>query len=781
MKFFPFPMLALLLCYSPSSPAQSLWDYDSTVQVLVQEWRYVAALDAADAAPKIPREDLAVVTLPWSVARTRAAGWFQADVAIPEVWGDTNVVLSLESSGPVVVLANGVLAQRRDGTGSNEFSIPLSESIHGGDTVSLAIRCTHGDRPAQLIKVKLQGEPLGLTRAMDEANSSFSGIKDYGASINPWKRKVKGPDDAYRVDFDDSAWEDVQVGDEWPGDYVPAWYRGRLTMPAEVAGVPVGDERPLLALDFDDPADCFINGEKTDPVEKDYRGSIFALPEGTMPGDSFNVAFRILNRWGGGKLRQATWRLASIDEGFMIKRDLQVELNRVAVTIRAHDKPETAWVDAINALAAPLKTAQQDLTTFTATLEAAQEAFEVLADDVASDPVLLVPPYLQDVRPTEITVCFETSAPVPSRVACGRDALDLSVEESESYERIHKIILSNLKPDTTYQYQVAAGRQQTPIRTFKTAPGGTAPFNFLVWGDNQEGYKMAERVARAMGKTDADFVMSVGDVVGRGINWDEWTYQYLIPARYFMGTKPSFIAMGNHEYGGYDGNGNVAAFDYYFKHPKTSPGSNQYWYSFDYANAHFVVLEPLKMKWSPTPDPVLGNTVVPDDPELVWLEQDLKANQGKHDWTFVFYHEPAFAQTWSGGYFDGEDFIRNSVVPILEKYDVDMVFNGHTHAYERGLPHPAWNPVTREGNGITYIITGGGGGGLDNHKYKEWDKMDLPDHPAVSDSDAPDEGAYYRHHYCDVKVDGKTLTFKAQEVLPNGRLGRVLDDFKLQK
>ena len=775
MKFLS-AVLILFFCFSPTSFAETPWEYDRTVQVMVDEWRYAARDQIEETLPDIHWQDVALVEIPWNIERTRPFAWFTTSVELPKEWSDQALFLHIEGTGPLAVYANGTLigTSKEDGT----HALALPEGAQGGDAVKLAIGLTQGNGPAELNRVWLQGEPRGLTMALAEANGLFATITDYGESINPWKRLVgETPDAAFAVDFDDNNWETVKVGDPWPGDDVKALYRGTLTVPTNIKGVDTRANGPLLALDFDDPAACYINGVMVEEVEKDFRGSVFALPEGIKPGDTIHVAFRIRNRWGSGKLKQATWRLPEVDEGLSLKRDIQLYLNRLATTMRSHDMPNGEWVSEMKALVAPLKNAMNDLPTLSEKMYALEEAYYTLEESVQSDPVLLTQTYLQDVRPNEITVCFETSGPIPCSVAYGAQDLGTVTREKESYEGIHKITLGDLKPATTYSYQVTAGRRTTKSYSFTTAPAGDAPLNFLVWGDNQSGYRMSERVCKAMGATDADFVMSVGDVVDRGINWDEWTYQYLMPARHFQSTKPSFIAMGNHEYGGYDGNPDVLAWEYYFKHPMTSPGSNKYWYSFDYGNAHFVILEPLKMKWMPHKDAALGNTVVQDDPQLLWLESDLKANLGKHDWTFVFYHEPAFAQTWSGGYYDGEDFIRNAVVPILETYDVDMVFNGHTHAYERGLPHPD----TEAGNGITYIITGGGGGGLDNHKYKEWGKMDIPDHPAVPDSDEPDEGTLYRHHYCDVRVDGKTLTFTAQEVLPNGRLGDVMDSFKLKK
>ena len=41
-------------------------------------------------------------------------------------------------------------------------------------------------------------------------------------------------------------------------------------------------------------------------------------------------------------------------------------------------------------------------------------------------------------------------------------------------------------------------------------------------------------------------------------------------------------------------------------------------------------------------------------------------------------------------------------MPILEKHKVPLVLNGHDHDYERTTPQ----------NGVTYVVTGGGGVGV---------------------------------------------------------------------
>ena len=147
--------LALLLTLATFSvlPARAEWDFDSTVQLLVQDWRYVATKTVFPAPPEVAPKELPIVTLPWAVERPRTGAWFTAEVTIPEVWGGKQVVLSLEAEGPVTVMANGALVQDITGMGTNEISLLLPPDIQGGDTLVLALGMRHGDKPAQLTKV----------------------------------------------------------------------------------------------------------------------------------------------------------------------------------------------------------------------------------------------------------------------------------------------------------------------------------------------------------------------------------------------------------------------------------------------------------------------------------------------------------------------------------------------------------------------------------------------------------------------------------------------------
>jgi hypothetical protein len=53
--------------------------------------------------------------------------------------------------------------------------------------------------------------------------------------------------------------------------------------------------------------------------------------------------------------------------------------------------------------------------------------------------------------------------------------------------------------------------------------------------------------------------------------------------------------------------------------------------------------------------------------------------------------------------------VRTDVLPIVERYQVQLVLTGHEHSYQRSKPLRA-GQVVKSGPGTVYITTGGGGG-----------------------------------------------------------------------
>jgi outer membrane protein assembly factor BamB len=113
---------------------------------------------------------------------------------------------------------------------------------------------------------------------------------------------------------------------------------------------------------------------------------------------------------------------------------------------------------------------------------------------------------------------------------------------------------------------------------------------------------------------------------------------------------PIYPAVGNHDFTA--GNGYGARIDNY----RSYLGPE--WYSFDYGNRHFVVLE---------------NTLgFSEDDQLEWLKQDLAHNADKKE-VIVFVHKPLNTpQTPSSDQ-------TNKFIDVLSQYQTRLVMVGHTH------------------------------------------------------------------------------------------------------
>jgi len=229
------------------------------------------------------------------------------------------------------------------------------------------------------------------------------------------------------------------------------------------------------------------------------------------------------------------------------------------------------------------------------------------------------------------------------------------------------------------------------------AQGGS--LTFMVLGDTRTGHDAHQSVVDKMLELGPPpFYLHTGDFVDFGTDLSHWD-KFLEIEHDLMQVSTLYPAMGNHEMN------HQNYFD--VLHP---PGR---WYSFDRGDAHFISLQ------------VDGyGRYTPGQPQYEWLVSDLAGTS--KPWKFVFFHIPPYS---SGGH--GSDLnVRQALCPLFEQYGVTMVFNGHDHDYERSVA-----------NGVTYIVTGGGG---------------APLYPQVHDDPA---SVYFAsvHHFVQVTISGDTL------------------------
>ena len=142
---------------------------------------------------------------------------------------------------------------------------------------------------------------------------------------------------------------------------------------------------------------------------------------------------------------------------------------------------------------------------------------------------------------------------------------------------------------------------------------------------------------------------------------------------------------GNHDYAqssARQADHNIPYYDI-FSLPKNGQAggvasNTEAFYSFNYGNVHFVALD--SYGWE------TGNTRLYDTlgPQAMWLKQDLAANS--QPWTVIYFHHPPYTKGSHNSDTETELInMRQRIVPILERYKVDLVLCGHSHSYERSF------------------------------------------------------------------------------------------------
>lgn len=357
-------------------------------------------------------------------------------------------------------------------------------------------------------------------------------------------------------------------------------------------------------------------------------------------------------------------------------------------------------------------------------------------------------PYVGKTSQTESTIAFRLDQKCPATLRYGTNGqMDKSVQSAASAAD-HALTLTGLKASTDVTYQVeACGSLIGKPATFRTAPpAGTRSVHFAAVGDFGTGHRIQSEVGALILEARPELFLGLGDVAYNDGSDAEVTNNMLKQMAPLFAVTPYYVALGNHEYVTPDARPTVDAIHM----PTNNPRGTERYYSFDWGPVHFVVLDSMC-----TPNNARGD-LCDDDEQVAWVEQDLKANQGKNLWTIVMWHHPAYSSTSE----KVSREMRDEVVPILEKYGVDLTLTGHAHNYERSKPIRAGKVAQ---GGMTHVVAGFGGAKL---KY--------------FDSTTPPAWSQFRQNvdfgYLDIKVDGGTLVAEAR-TLASG----VIDRFTLTK
>ena len=216
------------------------------------------------------------------------------------------------------------------------------------------------------------------------------------------------------------------------------------------------------------------------------------------------------------------------------------------------------------------------------------------------------------------------------------------------------------------QQAVSIGQTQVNVKL----PLEKKSVRFAVIGDNGTGesaeYEVAAQMEAYLKVVGYDFVTMMGDNIYGGHKPRDFELKFETPYKPLLDAGVKFYAcLGNHD------DSNETRY-------KPFNMDGQRYYSFKKGDAQFFVLDSNYM----------------DAAQLEWINNQLSGSAAK--WKIAYFHHPLY----SDGRFHGPDLdLRKQLMPMFEKYGLNVVLSGHDHVYERFKPE----------EGIYFFLVGNSG------------------------------------------------------------------------
>lgn len=364
----------------------------------------------------------------------------------------------------------------------------------------------------------------------------------------------------------------------------------------------------------------------------------------------------------------------------------------------------------------------------------------------------------------------------------------------------YKADVTGLDAGAVYSYQIGSNSKWYGPFEFTTKPAQINSFSFIGVSDPQGSnesdytYFKSDIDAAIADCPNAAFIVNLGDLVNNGYDEQQWKWHFG-SLKGYVENIPYMGVVGNHDaYNPTDKDPSsddmwdaVENFSLHFNHPdngaeamaKISPSDmttqwfrdiaenlEDTFYSFDYGNAHFAVL-------NTAAEVSLGGTNGANYRKILqiqreWLKSDLKQTDAK--WKIVLLHMGGYrADSWRTDIGSVEYF-----GDIIDDNCVDLVLEGHDHIYMRTYPiikGDIKNGVHKEIDsaflGTTYTVLGAAA----NKRYDSSNLKGPGEHVYIYENTVNNQPVY-----CVFNINDERI-----EVVAKQLDGTVLDEYSVVK
>lgn len=347
----------------------------------------------------------------------------------------------------------------------------------------------------------------------------------------------------------------------------------------------------------------------------------------------------------------------------------------------------------------------------------------------------------QGKSPEYMTVSWATHSSCESEVHYGLSPDNLEwkafgdsdsyVYESYMYPKyyapyIHHVVLSQLKPDTTYYYRVGDFIRNTvsTVRSFTTlhAIGDMGEMAVGVIGDLGQTSDSLSTLRHLEVNQELKLILHAGDLSYANCDQTRWD-SYGMMTEFLAARRPWMVGAGNHEIeSSFDG-GYFLAFEKRYRMntdktaqfgdvtiptPTNPDGSQQctpsvFQMEYNYGNSFYSLesggLHSIFLNCYSTNDM--------DSEQYQWLERDLASvDREVTPWVVVAMHCPWYNSNTAHYEEKHTVSMRENLEEIFYSNNVNLVVAGHVHAYERS--HPVFKAKLTS-DASTYITIGDAG------------------------------------------------------------------------